>query len=77
MIEQGARNIYLEAALEALFQGNVGLVILKEINLTDGIHTCYGTGYLVWATEAESCHQGGGGFSGVAREGGLSGQGGG
>ena len=47
----------LEAALRALKQGNINVGILKETKITKGIHMCYGAGYAVLKTEAESKHQ--------------------
>ena len=49
----------LEAAIQALHQGNVGVRILQETKLTEGIHSWYGSGYAVWVMEAESRHRGG------------------
>ena len=49
----------LEAALRALQQGNVNVGVLKETNLRDGMHAQQGAGYTIWATVAESMHQGG------------------
>ena len=50
----------LEAVLQALRQGKFGVGILQETNLIDRIHMCYGSGYLVWETEVDSRHWGGG-----------------
>ena len=50
----------MEVAVQALRQGNVGVVILQETKFTDRIHMRYDTGYFVWVTEAESQHFGGG-----------------
>ena len=49
----------LETALRALHQGNVDMGFLQENNLMQGIHTRHGTGYNVWAMDAESWHWGG------------------
>ena len=49
----------LEAALRDLQQGNVDVGVLQETNITKGIHTCYGAGYSVRETQAESRHMGG------------------
>ena len=44
----------------ALRQGNVGVGIIQDTKLTNKIHTRYGSGYLVWSTEAEIHHFRGG-----------------
>ena len=36
-----------EAALRALKQGNIGIIVLQETNLTEGIHNYYSLGYKV------------------------------
>ena len=46
-------------ALRALQKGNVDVGFLQETRLMQGIHTCHGAGYKVWATEVESRHWGG------------------
>ena len=46
-------------ALRALHQGNIDIGVLQELKLTQGIHTWNGSGYDVWATEAEIHHRGG------------------
>ena len=51
----------MEAALCALQQGNVDVGVLQETNIAKGIYTPYGTGYAVWATQADIRHRGGGG----------------
>ena len=50
----------LETELRALQQGNLDVVFLHEMKLTQGIHTNHGAWYNVSATEAESWHCGGG-----------------
>ena len=42
----------MEAALQALKQGNVEVGVLQETMLKKEINTRYGAGYAVWATEA-------------------------
>ena len=49
----------LETALRALRQGNIGMGVLQETELTGRIHMRLSSGYNVWATEAESQHRGG------------------
>ena len=49
----------LEAALQALKQGNVDMGVLQETKLKDGIHARQGSEYAVWETDAESRHWGG------------------
>ena len=49
----------LETALRALRKGNIGIEVLQETKLTEGIHTRRILGYTVCATEADSRHQGG------------------
>ena len=49
---------FLKAELQVLQQGNVRVRILQKMKLTLVIHTRYGAGYLLWATEAEIRHQG-------------------
>ena len=56
---QKGRSGGLETALRALQQGNVDVGFLKEKKLMQDIHTGHGAEYNVWATEAESRHQGG------------------
>ena len=40
-------------------QGNLDVGVLQETKLTEVIHTRYGAGYAIWATEAESRYRGG------------------
>ena len=49
----------LEAALQGMSQANMGLGILQETKLTDGVYTCGSAGYNVIATDAPSRHRGG------------------
>ena len=49
----------LESELESLHQGNIGIGVLQETKLTEGIHTHYSAGYKVLAIEADSRHIGG------------------
>ena len=65
----------LDAALRALQQGNIGVVILQETNLTDMIYTRYSAGYVVWVTEAKIRRREGGDYGGVVRGGGMEGRG--
>ena len=48
--------VVLEADLQSLHQGNVGIGFLKKKNLTERIHTRYIAGYKVWAMEVETRH---------------------
>ena len=48
----------MEAALQALHQGNIGIKFLQELKLIEGIHTRYSAGYKVWAAEADIRHRG-------------------
>ena len=41
-------------ALFALRQGNIGIGVLQEMELTGVIHTRQISGYTVWVTEEES-----------------------
>ena len=45
--------------LRALEQFNIGISILHETKLIEGIYRQYSSGYYVWATEAEIRHVGG------------------
>ena len=65
----------LDAALRALQQGNIGVVILQETNLTDMIYTRHSAGYVVWVTEAKIRRREGGDYGGVVRGGGMEGRG--
>ena len=47
----------LEAALQALQKGNIGIRVLQEINITKEIHTRYSTGHKVCAMDAEIRHR--------------------
>ena len=38
----------LKAVLHALQQGNVGISVLQETKLTEGIYTLHSAGYSVW-----------------------------
>ena len=48
----------LETALRTLRQGKIGIGVLKETKLIGGVHTQQNSGYMVWATEAESKNRG-------------------
>ena len=48
----------MEAALHAIHQDNVGIRVIQETKLTQGIQNRNGAGYDVWATEAERQHRG-------------------
>ena len=52
-------NSGLEAELRGMSQTNMGLCILQETKLTDGIYTRGSAGYSVVATDALSRHRGG------------------
>ena len=56
---RNGRNSRLEAALRGVSQANMGLSILQETKLTNGIYTCMLAGYSVVATDAPSRHRGG------------------
>ena len=56
---RNGRNSRLEAALRGVSQANMGLGILQETKLTDGIYTRGSAGYSVFATDAPSRHRGG------------------
>ena len=47
----------LEAELQALQKGNIGIRVLKEINITKGIHTRYSSGQKVCVMDAEIRHR--------------------
>ena len=49
----------MEVFLQALKQGSVYVDVLQETKLTDGVHVRQGAGCAIWATEADSSHQGG------------------
>ena len=49
---------YLEAALRALQQVNVKIIVLHETKLTRGVYIRYIMGYKVWVTEAKFIHMG-------------------
>ena len=63
----------VEAAICNLQQGNSNAAVLKETNLTKGIHMRYRAGYDVRSTQAESRHQVG--VEVVWREKGMAGRG--
>ena len=48
----------MEAAIKALQQGNVDILILQETNMTAGIHMRYSSVYRVWMAEAEVHNRG-------------------
>ena len=48
---RSVRSVGLEVTLRALKQSNIGVVVLQETKLTDGIHVRQGAGYAVWETE--------------------------
>ena len=52
------RNGRLEAKLRGMSQDNMGLGILQETELTNGIYTRGSDGYSVVATDAPSRHRG-------------------
>ena len=47
----------LETVLCALHQGNIGIGVLQETKLTEGVHMRFSSGYKVCVIEAESRHQ--------------------
>ena len=53
------RNGGLEAALRGMEQANMGLGVMQETKITDGVYTCASAGYRVVATDAPSRHRGG------------------
>ena len=53
------KAVDLEAALQALKQGNIDVGVLQETNIMDGIHARNGVGYTVCYMGAEIRHRGG------------------
>ena len=56
----------LYATLSALHQGYIGIRVLQEMNLVEGIHMRYSLGYKIWETEVDIRYWGG--FTIVWRE---------